>query len=209
MIGVVGNVKHRRLAEPPHAQVYTAHYQDPKIFACVVARTAGDPLAVADAVRRAIWAVDKDQPVWSVAPMEGVLAKAMAPTRFLLFLFGAFAVVALLLAAIGIYGVLSYAVAQRTQEIGIRIALGARAAQVLRLVVGQGMGLTLGAIVLGLVAAAALSRLMQSLLFGVSPGDPPTFAVAALLLALIALLACWLPARRATRVDPVTALTHQ
>jgi putative ABC transport system permease protein len=209
VIGVVGDVKHRRISEPPQAQVYTAHYQDPKIFACVVARTAGDPLTLADPVRAAIWAVDKDQPVWSVAPLEGVLGQALAPTRFLLFLFGAFAVVALLLAAIGIYGVLSYAVAQRTQEIGIRIALGARAAQVLRMVVRQGMGLTLGAIVLGLGAAAALTRLMQSLLFGVSPGDPPTFAAAAFVLALIALFACWLPARRATLVDPVTALTHE
>ncbi len=209
VIGVVGDVKHRRLSEPPQAQVYTAHYQDPKIFACVVARTAGPPLAVADGVRAAIWSVDKDQPVWSVAPMAQVLDRALAPTRFLLWLFGAFAGVALLLAAIGIYGVLSYAVAQRTQEIGIRVALGARAGQVLALVVGQGMALTLGAIVLGLGAAAALGGLMRSLLFGVTPADVPTFALAALVLALVALVACWLPARRATRVDPVAALTHE
>jgi putative ABC transport system permease protein len=209
VIGVVGDVKHRRLTEPPQAQVYTAHYQDPKIFACVVARTTGPPMAAADGVRAAIWSVDKDQPVWSVAPMEQVLDRALAPTRFLLWLFGAFAGVALLLAAIGIYGVLSYAVAQRTQEIGIRIALGARAAQVLALVVGQGMALTLGAIVLGLGAAAALGGLMRSLLFGVTPADPSTLAVAAVVLAVVALVACWLPARRATRVDPVSALTHE
>jgi putative ABC transport system permease protein len=209
VIGVVGDVKHRRLSEPPQAQVYTAHYQDPKIFACVVARTAGPPLAVADGVRAAIWSVDKDQPVWSVVPMEQVLENALGRTRFLLWLFGAFAAVALLLAAIGIYGVLSYAVAQRTQEIGIRIALGARAAQVLRLVVGQGMALVLGAIVLGLAAAAVLSGLMRSLLFGVTPSDPWTFAAAAGVLALVALIACWLPARRATRVDPVAALSHE
>ena len=137
------------------------------------------------------------------------LENALGRTRFLLWLFGAFAAVALLLAAIGIYGVLSYAVAQRTQEIGIRIALGARAAQVLRLVVSQGMALVLGAIVLGLAAAAALSGLMRSLLFGVTPSDPWTFAAAAGVLALVALIACWLPARRATRVDPVAALTHE
>jgi putative ABC transport system permease protein len=141
--------------------------------------------------------------------MEQVLDRALAPTRFLLWLFGAFACVALLLAAIGIYGVLSYAVAQRTQEIGIRIALGARAAQVLALVVGQGMALTLGAIVLGLGAAAASGGLMRSLLFGVTPADPSTLAVAAVVLAVVALVACWLPARRATRVDPVSALTHE
>jgi putative ABC transport system permease protein len=209
VIAVVGDVKHRRLSEPPQAQVYTTHYQDPKIFACVVARTAGPPMAVADSVRAAIWSVDKDQPVWSVASMESVIERALAHTRFLLWLFGAFAAVALLLAAIGIYGVLSYAVAQRTQEIGIRIALGARAAQVLGLVVSQGMALVLGAIVLGLAGAFALSGLMRSLLFGVTPSDPWTFAAAALVLALVALVACWLPARRATRVDPVAALTHE
>jgi putative ABC transport system permease protein len=209
VVGVVGDVKHNRLSEPPQAQLYTAHYQDPKIFACVVARTTGDPGAAGDLVRKAIWAVDKDQPVWSVASMERVLERVLAPTRFLLFLFGAFAVTALVLAAIGIYGVLSYAVAQRTQEIGIRIALGARAAEVLRLVVGQGMALTLLAIVIGLVAAAGLSRLMRTLLFGVAPGDPATFAAAAIVLALVALVACWVPARRATRVDPVAALTHE
>ena len=208
VIGVVGDVKHRRLSEPRQAQVYTAHYQDPKIFACVVARTSSDPVAFADPVRKAIWAVDKDQPVWSVLPLEAVLARTLAPTRLLLFLLGAFALLALVLASIGIYGLLSYAVAQRRQEIGIRMALGARAGQVVRLVVRQGLTLVLGAVLVGLLLAALLSRLLRSLLFGVGPADPATFAACAVLLFAVALAACWLPARRAARVDPVTTLGH-
>jgi putative ABC transport system permease protein len=209
VIGVVGDVKHRRLSEPPQPQVYAAHYQDPKIFACVVARTSSDPRAFADPVRQAIWAVDKDQPVWSVRPLDAVLARTFAPTRLLLFLLGAFALLAVVLASVGIYGVLSYAVAQRRQEIGIRMALGARASQVVRLVVRQGMTLALGAVFLGLVMAAFLSRLLRTLLFGVGPGDPTTFAACAVVLVAVALGACWLPARRASRVDPATTLGHE
>ncbi|HEY6554516.1 MAG TPA: ABC transporter permease, partial [Vicinamibacteria bacterium] len=208
VIGVVGDVKHRRLSEPRQAQVYTAHYQDPKIFACVVARTSSDPVAFADPVRKAIWAVDKDQPVWSVLPLEVVLGRTLAPTKLLLFLLGAFALLALVLASVGIYGLLSYAVAQRRQEIGIRMALGARAGQVVRLVVRQGLTLVLGAVLAGLALAALLSRLLRSLLFGVGPADPATFAICAVLLFAVALAACWLPARRAARVDPVTTLGH-
>ena len=209
VIGVVGDVKHRRLSEPRQAQVYTAHYQDPKIFVCVVARTSADPVALADLVRKAVWAVDKDQPVWSVVPLEKYLERAFAPTRFVLFLLGAFALVAVTLAAIGIYGVLSYAVAQRSQEIGIRMALGARSGEVVRLVVRQGMSLVTGAVVLGLVAATGLSRLMRTLLFGVSPADPATFAACAAFLAMVALVACFVPARRAARIDPVRTLAHE
>jgi putative ABC transport system permease protein len=209
VVGVVADVKHRRLVDPPQPQIYTAHYQDPKIFACVVARTASDPMGLADSVRKAIWSVDKDQPVWSVIPMERLLERAIGPTRFLLSLLAAFAGLAVVLAGVGIYGVLSYAVAQRTREIGIRVALGARAAQVVRLVVRQGMRLTLAAVGFGLVAAAGLSRFMTSLLFGVAPGDPVTFIGAAALIALVALASSWLPALRAARVDPATALVHE
>jgi putative ABC transport system permease protein len=209
VIGVVGDVKHRRLSEPPQPQVYAAHYQDPKIFACVVARTSSDPRAFADPVRQAIWAVDKDQPVWSVRPLDAVLARNLAPTRLLLFLLGAFALLAVVLASVGIYGVLSYAVAQRRQEIGIRMALGARANQVVGLVVRQGMSLVLGALLLGLVLAAFLSRLLRTMLFGVGPGDPKTFAACAALLVVVAFGACWLPARRASRVDPAATLGHE
>jgi len=209
VIGVVGDVKHRRLSEPGQAQIYTAHYQDPKIFACVVARTASDPRAFADPVRKAIWAVDKDQPVWSVLPLDAVLARTFDATKLLLFLLGAFAILAVVLASVGIYGVLSYAVAQRRQEIGIRMALGARATQVVGLVVRQGMLLVLGAVVLGLVMAAFLARLLRTMLFGVGPGDPTTFAASAAILVTVAFGACWLPARRAARVDPAATLGHE
>jgi putative ABC transport system permease protein len=209
VVGVVGDVKHRRLSEPHQAQVYTAQYQDPKIFACVVARTSSDPKAFADPIRKAIWAVDKDQPVWRVLPLDTVLARTFAPTRFLLFLLGSFALLALVLASVGIYGVLSYAVAQRRPEIGIRMALGARAFQVVRLVVGQGMTLVLAALVLGLGMAFFLSRLLRTMLFGVGPGDPPTFAACAVLLVAVSFCACWLPARRASRVDPASTLGHE
>jgi putative ABC transport system permease protein len=209
VIGVVGDVKHRRLSEPRQPQIYTAHYQDPKIFACVVARTSSDPAGFADPIRKAIWAVDKDQPVWSVLPLDAVLARTFAPTRLLLFLLGAFALLAVVLASVGIYGVLSYTVAQRRQEIGIRMALGAEAAQVVRLVVRQGMTLALLAVFLGLVMAAISSRLLRTMLFGVGPGDPTTFAACAALLVVVALGACWLPARRAARVDPSTILGHE
>jgi putative ABC transport system permease protein len=163
VIGVVGDVKHRRLSEPHQAQIYTAHYQDPKIFACVVARTSSDPRAFADPVRKAIWAVDKDQPVWSVAPLDAVLARTFGPTRLLLFLLGAFAVLAVVLASVG----------------------------------------------MGLVMAAFLSRLLRTMLFGVGPGDPATFAACTVILVTVAFLACWLPARRAARVDPATTLAHE
>jgi putative ABC transport system permease protein len=209
VIGVVGDVKHRRLSEPPQAQIYTAHYQDPKIFACVVARTSSDPRAFADPVRQAMWAVDKDQPVWSVWPLDALLARIFAPTRLLLFLLGAFAVLAVVLASVGIYGVLSYAVAQRRQEIGVRMAVGARGGQVVALVVRQGMNLVLAAVALGLVLAGFLCRLLRTLLFGVEPGDPAIFAVCAAILIAVALGACWLPARRASQVDPAATLGHE
>jgi putative ABC transport system permease protein len=209
VVGVVDDVKHRKLSDPPQAQLYTTHDQDPKIFACVVARTAQDPLALADAVRKAIWAVDKDQPVWSVTSLEALLANKLAPTRFLLTLLAGFAAIAVALAAVGIYGVLSYAVAQRRQEIGIRVALGARAPQVVRLVVGRGMLLTGAAIALGLAAAAGVARLMSALLFDVAPTDAATFGTAAGVLAAVALAACWGPARRAARVDPAATLAQK
>jgi putative ABC transport system permease protein len=209
VIGVVADAKHRRLGEPPEPQIYGPHYQEPMIFACVVARTAADPRGMADPVRKAIWAVDKDQPVWRVLPMETFLDRSLAPTRFLLVLLGVFAVVAVLLAGIGIYGVLSYAVAQRTPEIGIRMALGAGRKQVVGLVVGQGMGLTLVASAIGLLAAAGLGHLMRALVFGVTPRDPATLGASALVLGAVALAACLVPALRATRVDPVTAINRE
>src|SRR6266540_3938913 len=158
------------------------------------------------AVKDQIWAVDKDQTIWAVRTMEEIVASSMAPRRFNLLLVGVFAALPLVLASVGIYGVISYAVSQRAREIGVRMALGAQVSDVLKLVIGQGMKLALAGVAIGLVASVALTRTMKNLLFGVSVTDPATFVATALLLALVALAACWIPARRATKVDPMIAL---
>jgi putative ABC transport system permease protein len=206
VIGVVGDVRHYSLDEPDLPQIYVAYAQQPHIFASLAVRTAGDPLSLANAVREAIWSVDKEQPVWKVRTLEWLLQRSLGPQRFLLQLLGTFSALALLLASVGIYGVLSYAVTQRTREIGIRAALGATGADILRLVLKQGVKLSLLGLSLGLLAALPLTRLMKGMLFGVNTTDPLTFAGIALLLALVALMACWIPARRATKVDPLVAL---
>jgi putative ABC transport system permease protein len=172
----------------------------------LLTRTEAEPLSLAAAVRAQVAALNKDQAVFNVRTMEQTVAQAVAPRRFSMLLLTVFAVVALALASLGIYGLMSYAVAQRTREIGVRMALGAEVSDVLKLALGQGMKLALVGVALGLVASLALTRLMKTLLFGVSATDPVTFAAIALLLTGIALLACWLPARRATKVDPLAAL---
>jgi putative ABC transport system permease protein len=160
-------------------------------------------------VRNIIAEVDRDVAISEIAPMDALLDNSVAERRFSALLLGAFSTLALILAAIGIYGVMSYVVTQRTREIGVRMALGARSNDVLRLVIGQGMVLTLIGVAIGLIAAFGLTRLMKNLLFGVGAADPLTFASVALLLVLIALLACWIPARRATKVDPMVALRYE
>src|SRR5262249_38982773 len=154
-------------------------------------------------------ALNKDQSVSNVRTMEQILAQSIAARRFSMLLLTVFATAALALASLGIYGVMSYAVAQRAREIGVRIALGAQARDVLRLAIGQGMRLALTGVALGLVASLALTRTIKNLLFGVSATDPVTFAALALLLVLVALLACFIPARQATRVDPLVTLKHE
>jgi len=209
VVGVVGDVRHSGPAEPAQPQVYTTHEQDARIFACVVARTAADPLSLAGPMRAAIWSVDKDQPVWKVRSLEQLVRGARDTARAMSLLVGVFAGVALLLAGVGIYGVMSFAVSQRTREIGIRMALGAAAAGVMRLVVGRALVLTGIAILVGAAGAAGLARLLGALLYGVGPADPATFLSAAVVLAAVGGLAAYLPARRAARIDPVRALNEE
>ncbi len=217
IVGVVGHVKHFGLdaqKEIPF-QFYMPYVQIPDDFITgflgmgLVARTAGDPLAAVGPMKEAILTVDKDQPVTAVRSMEQVLADSLSQRRFTMLLLGLFAALALVLASVGIYGVMSYTVAQRTHEIGVRMALGARPADVLGLVVAQGMAIAGIGVGIGLAAALALTRLMSSFLFGVSATDPLTFIAIPLVLAGVALGACFVPARRATRVDPMVALRYE
>ncbi|HEY7394590.1 MAG TPA: ABC transporter permease [Gemmatimonadaceae bacterium] len=206
VVGVVGNTKHFQLNEPQLLQGYIPHAQRPQIFTTLAVRGVGDPLPLTNAIRAAIWRVDKDQPVWGVASMEKLLDGAVGSPRLIVRLTAGFAIVALLLGAIGIYGVLSYTMAQRTNEVGIRVALGADSRQVVRLVVVEGMRIVAIAVAIGLGASLAATRLLQSQLFGVGPTDVVTFSIVTALLSIVAILACYIPARRASRVDPMVAL---
>jgi putative ABC transport system permease protein len=208
VVGVVKDVKHD-LKLPVTPDFYLPHAQDTWGSMVLVARTKVDPLALAGSIRQQVWSIDKDQPVYEVRSMNEVRAFSVSLYSFSSGSLGVFAVIALLLAAIGIYGVMSYAVTQRTQEIGIRMALGARATDVLKLVVGNGMTLAVIGVAAGLVAAFAMTRLLASLLFGVTPTDVVTFSSGTVGLLLVALLACYLPARRAAKVNPLVALRDE
>src|SRR5262245_58864670 len=206
VVGVVGDVKHRGLNLETRPEIYVPHAQAPTGTMTLVLRTTGDPLALVSALRGAVRALDADQPLFNLRRLEELRAASIAPQRLQMSLLGLFAAVALALAALGIYGVLAYAVSQRTHEIGIRLALGAQARDVSRLVVKQGMRLALLGVALGLLAAFALTRLLEKLLFGVSATDPMTFGAMTLLLIGVALVAGWVPARHPTKVDPLIAL---
>jgi putative ABC transport system permease protein len=211
IVGVVGDVKQASLAASQTDSVYTtpAHWHFTDDTMSLVVRARGDAATLAPSIRRAVWSVDKDQPITRVATLDSLLAATAAARRFALTLFEAFGLVALVLAAVGIYGVLSGSVTERTREIGIRIALGAQLRDVFRLVLGQGLRLTLIGVAIGVAGAFAVTRLMTSLLFGVSATDPVTFIGGSLLLTIVALVACYVPARRATRVDPRIALRYE
>ncbi len=209
VVGVVGDVKNYGLDQSTTMQIYEPFTQQPFRSMSLVARAAGDPAAMTAAIRNVVLSLDKEQPVANVVTLDQLLTVSVAQRRFSMLLLGVFAAAALLLASVGIYGVLSYAVTQRTNEIGIRMALGARSRDVVRLVVGQGMKLVGAGVGLGLAGALLLTRLMTALLFEVSATDPVTFVSITLLLACVATLACWIPARRAAKLDPMVALRSE
>jgi putative ABC transport system permease protein len=209
IIGVVGNVHQIGLDTAPEPAVYWPHPELVMSGMTILVRAAGDPLALVSAAQSELHQVDPELPMAAVATMDQLLADSLSRSRFTMLLLGIFSAVALLLAAVGVYGLIAFSVTQRTQELGIRIALGAQRGDVLRLVLAQGTRLTLLGVAIGVLAALALSRLLATLLFRVSATDPLTFASVAGLLAGVALLACFVPARRATRVDPIVALRYE
>lgn len=206
VIGVVSDIQQVSMDEPVQPTLYLSNFQNGRIQTTIVARTSGDPLALAPAIRQAIWDLDSDQTIADVFTFDSSVGLALAQPRLLMVLLGSFGVVGLLLGALGIYGVLSALVSQREREIGVRMALGARPVDVQGMVVRRGLHLTLTGVAVGLVGAFALSRFLESVLFGVEATDPVTFAGVSLVLTLAALVASWLPAYRAARVDPVEAL---
>jgi putative ABC transport system permease protein len=208
IVGIVGDVKNSALNQQTAPAMYTSYLQIPEMKMSLVVRAEGDPANMIRAVEKQVWAVDKDQPMYKIRTMEQVVGESQSSSRFTLALLAIFAAVAMGLAAVGIYGVISYTVTQRTREIGIRIALGAERSDVLRLVVGQGTVLAVTGVAVGLLGAFALTRVMRSLLFGVSATDPLIFAGAALFLAAVAMLASYIPARRAMSVDPTVSLRY-
>ena len=210
VVGVVKDVHQYELTAEPKPQMYLS-YRQIDFFAPedLVVKTDVDPASIAPAVRDAVWEIDKDQPVSHVKTMDEVLLDSIAQQRFSMLLLAIFAAVALTLAAVGIYGVMSYSVAQRTHEIGIRMALGAQTGAVLRLAVGYGLKLVLAGVAIGLIAAFALTRVMSTLLYGVTATDPTTFMLISLLLVVVAAVASYIPARRATKVDPIIALRYE
>jgi putative ABC transport system permease protein len=209
IVGVVGDVKQFSPADAPSPQIYGTIAQNPFIFTSLAVRTARDPMLLVNDIRRALWEIDKDQPVWGIRTMEWRLAALAAPRQFVAAMLGGYAALALLLASIGIFGVVSYVVSQRTAEIGIRMALGARPAQIARLVRGHGLSMVLIGIAIGVAGAAWLARYLEGQLYAVSPFDPRVYATVAGLLALVASAACMIPARRAVSIDPVDALRRE
>ena len=209
IVGIVGDIHQMALESEPYPQMYVPFAQAQRRAMSLVVRTSVDPLTMVPAVRGQIWAIDKDQPLYNVRTLEQIVSESVARPRFNMLLIGIFAVIAIVLAAVGIYSVMSYSVTQRTHEIGIRVALGAQAGEVLGLVIRQGMTVALIGVGLGFAAAILLTRLMSSLLFNVTATDPVVFVAISTILTGVALGACLVPARRAMKVDPMVALRYE
>jgi predicted permease len=209
VVGVVGDMKSDGFDAPTAPHIYLPAFQGPPYASVLFLRTSINPGALGDQIRTAVQSIDSNLPLFGVRTMDEVISRSMAERRFALEILAIFAGVALLLAAIGIYGVMSYTFSRRIHEIGIRVALGAQRIDILRMALGEGMRLVVLGLVAGLIGAAALTRFLRSLLFNVTSTDPLVFASIAALLAAVALLACYIPARRATRVDPLVALREE
>jgi putative ABC transport system permease protein len=209
IVGVAGDTKLYGLANPARLEVYLPFRQDASGHMTLIVKSGMEPAALTSAIRSAIASIDKDQPVSDIATMHQLVNDSVSTRRITLILLGVFGALALVLGAIGIYGVLAYSVAQRTHEIGIRMALGARRGDVVRMILAQGAKIAGAGVFIGILASFGLTRLMANLLFSVSPADPATFAAVAIVLVLVALLASYVPARRTLRVDPMIALRHE
>ncbi|HEY6290775.1 MAG TPA: ABC transporter permease [Terriglobia bacterium] len=209
VVGVIADTRNYTLEREPWPEIYLPYQQEPSLFMTLVLRSKGDPMGLAAGLRRAVASVDPNEPVSGIETMDDVVQKLVVPRRFKLVLLGSFALLALALGAIGLYGVISYAVTERTHEIGVRVALGAERSDVLKLVIGQGFKLSLMGVGLGIAGALTLTRYLSSLLYGVKPTDPFTLVAVSLILVAVALLASYVPARRAARVDPMVALRHE
>src|SRR5262249_46671371 len=206
IVGVVGNAKQISLRDQDEAEIYFPYSQKPVIFGTLVLRTAVDPMSLANAVRQAVWGLDKDQPVWKIRTVQSLVQRDVENDRLLMVLMTGFGVLAMVLSALGTYGVLSNAVGQRRQEIGVRIALGADLGKVRNLVMRQGLRMVLAGIAIGGLAAVAVSRAIASVLYGISALDLGAYGAGFMVMMVVALLASYLPARSATRVDPAVVL---
>jgi len=209
IVGVVGNIKSDGFDQPDQPHLYHPIFQNPAYAMAIYMRSDVAASTVSQSLREQVRALDRDLPVFGERTMTQVAAESMSRRRFTMQVFGLFGILALLLAAVGIYGVIAYSVTQRTREIGIRVALGASRSAILRWVLKQGLVLTLAGVVVGLLGALALTRWLRSLLFGIGPTDIVTYGVLAAVLTIVALLACYIPARRATKVDPLIALRYE
>jgi putative ABC transport system permease protein len=209
IVGLTADTKLYGLANPARLEVYVPFLQNVSSDMDLVVKSAADPAALTSSIRGAIASIDKDQPIFAIATMQELVHNSISTRRITLILLGLFSALALVLAAIGIYGVISYSVAQRTHEIGIRMALGADRAGVLRMILAQGVKIAGAGVGIGIFASFGIMRLMTRLLFSVSTADPFTFTAVALVLGLVAMLACYIPARRALRVDPIIALRYE